>query len=593
MKRIELDTSFLTLLISILVFLPAIAFGEPVQWQIEVGGNGHWYDSVAYNSNWDEAKAHAESQEHNGMQGHLVTITSKEEQDFVWSHFPYNFWLGGYQDDKSSEPQGNWIWVTGEKWVYTNWRDGEPSNSGSSEDCLEFYGGDPNGKWNDFFRTSSNNGYIIEYETKPTAPPSKPTLTLSISGTWLSLSWSSLANADGYTFFYAPYPYEGPQTIGSLDMGTQTSATFNLWVGAAYYVAMEAYNSFGGSGFSNIEYFAITDTGSVTGKIPDTGQTTCYGYYDWSWHEITCPPPEKEYDYGQDANYLINPPSYTKLDSSGNALPASATSWVMVRDNVTGLIWEVKTDDDSIHDRDSEFTWQDAQNVFVATLNSNRFGGYSDWRLPTIKELAYLVDYGDRDKYEPSINRDFFPNTPDRSHWSSTPSPRTKFTNPDNVMTLNFGSGATSIYARPSDYLVVRAVRGRQSPNDFVDNQDGTVTDKTTGLMWQQGAAPYFNYNWREALFYCEKLTLAGYTDWRLPTIKELYSIVDYDTYYYNPLINHLYFPETWSDTYWSSTSYIKNDPKDTWCVTFRFGYISSPNHKLEDRRVRAVRGGQ
>ncbi len=46
--------------------------------------------------------------------------------------------------------------------------------------------------------------------------------------------------------------------------------------------------------------------------------------------------------YGQDANYSINPMSYTKLDGSGNNLLDSATSWAMVRDNVTGLIWEVK-----------------------------------------------------------------------------------------------------------------------------------------------------------------------------------------------------------------------------------------------------------
>jgi len=421
--------------------------------------------------------------------------------------------------------------------------------------------------------------------------PPTPQLSVTTSGVTVSLSWSSVENADGYTLYYAPSPYQGPETIGSIDMGTQTAVNFNLWEGAAYYIAVEAYNSFGGSGFSNIGHFTITDI--VTGKIPDTGQTTCYEYHNWAWHEITCSPPEKQYDYGQDGNYLINPPYYTKLDAGGNDLPDSSTSWVMVRDNVTGLVWEVKTDDDSIHDRDNEFTWQDALDVFVATLNSNRFGGSSDWRLPTIKELAYLVDYGIGNKYTLSINRDFFPNTPNLSHWSSTPSPRTDFTDPDNMMTLSFHYGATSIYAKPSYYCAVRAVRGRQSPNDFVDNQDGTVTDKTTGLMWQQGAATASFISWHQALNYCEKLTLAGYTDWRLPNIKELYSIVDYDTNY-RPLINYLYFPETWKSTYWSSTSYIEN-PKYAWGVNFQFGYISSVPDKNDFYRylLRAVRGGQ
>ncbi|MFC1534613.1 hypothetical protein ACFL7M_14765 [Thermodesulfobacteriota bacterium] len=75
----------------------------------------------------------------------------------------------------------------------------------------------------------------------------------------------------------------------------------------------------------------------MAGPVPDTGQTTCYddsGVTD-------CPQPGEDY-YGQDAQYTINPPSYTKMDANGNDLADDAVSWVMVRDNVTGLIWEVK-----------------------------------------------------------------------------------------------------------------------------------------------------------------------------------------------------------------------------------------------------------
>ncbi|MBL7202861.1 MAG: hypothetical protein ISS63_00840 [Desulfobacteraceae bacterium] len=63
-------------------------------------------------------------------------------------------------------------------------------------------------------------------------------------------------------------------------------------------------------------------------KVPDTGQTK---RYDWIGYEITCRMPGEKL-YGQDGNYTINPPSYTKLDSSGNDLADSATSWTMVRD---------------------------------------------------------------------------------------------------------------------------------------------------------------------------------------------------------------------------------------------------------------------
>jgi Protein of unknown function (DUF1566) len=68
----------------------------------------------------------------------------------------------------------------------------------------------------------------------------------------------------------------------------------------------------------------------------------------------------------------------------------------MVRDDVTGLVWEVKTYDDSIHDKDNLYTWQDAQDVFIAQLNSDNFGGHSGWRLPTSAhpQMANLPDLG-------------------------------------------------------------------------------------------------------------------------------------------------------------------------------------------------------
>ena len=61
-----------------------------------------------------------------------------------------------------------------------------------------------------------------------------PTLTVSTAGTTLSLSWTSVAGATGYTLSYAPAPYTGPDTIGSIPMGTQTSWSATLWEGAAY-----------------------------------------------------------------------------------------------------------------------------------------------------------------------------------------------------------------------------------------------------------------------------------------------------------------------------------------------------------------------
>ena len=147
---------------------------------------------------------------------------------------------------------------------------------------------------------------------------------------------------------------------------------------------------------------------------PDTGQTKCYD----NSTEIVCPQTGEPF-FGQDGNYLINEPSFTKLDQFGNPLPDSAADWAMVRHNNTELIWEVKTDDFSVHDKDNLYTWQQANDVFIAYLNNNAFGGFTDWRIPNVKELLYLVN---REDNLPAINQLYFPNTKisPAHYWTST-----------------------------------------------------------------------------------------------------------------------------------------------------------------------------
>jgi hypothetical protein len=98
---------------------------------------------------------------------------------------------------------------------------------------------------------------------------------------------------------------------------------------------------------------------------------------------------------------------FVKLDSTGQEMPVDAEQWSMVMDRTTGLIWEVKTTDGSIHDKDKVYDWSDARQDFIAELNAMRFGGFEDWRLPTTDELRALTVKG----AEPFIDRDFFPNT--------------------------------------------------------------------------------------------------------------------------------------------------------------------------------------
>jgi formylglycine-generating enzyme required for sulfatase activity len=123
----------------------------------------------------------------------------------------------------------------------------------------------------------------------------------------------------------------------------------------------------------------------------------------------------------------------------------------------------------------------------------------------------------------------------------------------------------------------------------MIDNRDGTVTDKSTDLMWQQETIPNNTMSWRQALSYCEKLNLGGHTDWRLPTIKELQSLVDYSRY--NPAIDTTYFPTAVSSLYWSSTTYASNTLL-AWGVYFYNGHDYT-NYENGNLYVRAVRGVQ
>ena len=179
--------------------------------------------------------------------------------------------------------------------------------------------------------------------------------------------------------------------------------------------------------------------------VPDTGQKKCYDKNG----EISCPDEGEGY-YGQDGNYERNPMSFTKLDKNGNELPDSSSHWAMVRDNVTCLIWEVKTR----YNKENKYTWQDAKDEFIRKLNSSRFGGYSDWRLPHREELRSIVDYG---KYDPAVNEQYFPYTMSSFYWSSS----TTVGHRDGAWGVYFNGGDGTPKSKSSKYFV-RAVREGQ-----------------------------------------------------------------------------------------------------------------------------------
>ena len=235
---------------------------------------------------------------------------------------------------------------------------------------------------------------------------------------------------------------------------------------------------------------ADLDCFDTASNLPDTGITECYietGLY--------CPMQGEPY-YGQDPQYVTNPMSYTdNLDGT-------------VTDNVTGLVWQQEDDD-------VERPWAEA----VSYCEALTLAGHTDWRLPDLYELQGIVDYGGIDD-DPAIDTTHFPGTEMAYYWSSSV--------PDGYgypWQVNFGYGVFSRNYGGLSYFV-RCVRGEQQERSFTDNGDGTVTDEATGLMWQRESDDVIRV-WEGALSYCEGLTLADYTDWRLPDVKELASLVD------------------------------------------------------------------
>ncbi len=168
--------------------------------------------------------------------------------------------------------------------------------------------------------------------------------------------------------------------------------------------------------------------------------------------------------HGQDAQYAGLARSYTDLGSG------------MIRDNVTGLIWEQKTNKNGVknysdpHDADNRYTWCDPDpntnggsagtcgdhdtQDFIDQLNSSNYGGHHDWRLPTIKELATLADLG---RYTPAIDPVFAATTQLSYYWSST----TNAGYSGYAWLVGFGNGGDVGDGKSYSYYV-RAVRGGQ-----------------------------------------------------------------------------------------------------------------------------------
>jgi hypothetical protein len=200
--------------------------------------------------------------------------------------------------------------------------------------------------------------------------------------------------------------------------------------------------------------------------------------------------------------------------------------------------------------------------------------------MPTPVELQSIVDYGG---CSPPINESYFPNTVTSDYWSST----SLAAGTGDAWRVGYGNGNILHYGKGCAFSVRAVRRGHGSLGHLISNSDGTVSDTKTGLMWQKTGSVSAD-TWKNAVRYCENLNEAGYLDWRMPTAKELASIVKLDTY--NPSIDTAYFNAQPSN-YWSSTAYANNTGY-AWRMDFVYGYFNYSDTS-NTNYVRAVRAGQ
>jgi hypothetical protein len=334
--------------------------------------------------------------------------------------------------------------------------------------------------------------------------------------------------------------------------------------------------------------------------LNDTGLTQCTKNGAWS---SECDKSRQDAAYGRDASQLDPKDgwagfSFRKVCRSGEMSGEGScpedpvqgdgpNDWACTYDNVTELVWEMKTADDGKHGRLHFYTnkgkkYRDDPGDaawLIDSVNSESLCGATNWRLPNVVELQSIVNYGaGADNAPPGgwVDQNFFPNNYSGENWTSTGN----FSDPRSAWTVYFVDGDVSFAKRFDSHKGARLVHSQageaaarthaSGKPRFIPSDDGTeITDTMTGLVWRRCAegmtwdnvtlaceGTALQFTWKEALHHAGDNREGG---WRMPNIKELVSIVDYSTA--RPAIDSEAFPDLpGSHGFISSTPDIRDD---------------------------------
>lgn len=376
---------------------------------------------------------------------------------------------------------------------------------------------------------AGTNGLVVTFTLDSDVPPPPPAGVMPGSVTIGTLTGSSVTHDSQY-IVTALFDIPASEVSGAKD----ASIVFTPGTNTVTFSATGAFSVTGGT--PPVVGGTATNQQPAAALYPvvDTAQTNFY-----NTSAIISAPASNTAFYGQDGQYVGRQPSYT-----------ISTNGLTVYDNVTGLTWTRSHDWDGDGDLDAnDKMTQSAAIAFATTLNTSNYGGYSDWRLPSIKELYSLMNFNGTDP-NPTATDDsgltpFIDNAVfeigygdvgageriiDSQFAVTTLYVDYVMVNQEAMFGLNLVDGRIKGYpTQTGKTYYAYYCRGNvgYGINDFEANGDGTVTDHATGLMWAQ-ADSGIGMGWETALGYSETNHLADHTDWRLPNAKELQSLLDY-----------------------------------------------------------------
>ena len=435
--------------------------------------------------------------------------------------------------------------------------------------------------------------------------------SLSTGNSRTQISWSGVQNATSYNLYRAKESIDSIEVYATLDGGTlfvNVTSPFiqtGLTNGQGYYYVATAVAGESESVISNqllvVPRDPLNDTGLLKSGNAQSGvNATCTDIIQSDGHV------PQDCDQGRDADPTVIATKvgsgsaafdFTKLGSDGTALviqdgtwsadgsESDGTLWSCVKDNHTGLVWEVKTiEGPHSFEQENKVNWAN-RDVPATASNDEVFCGITSWRVPTVVELITIAN---NNRQNPAFVATHFPNGKSQSYWTSLPVAG----NSANAWTINFYSGIGNSKAKTMNFQV-RLVSGDYTANDtstsrYLVNGDGTATDLVTGLMWKQcpeglsgddcSAGTPATLVWGGSMKAARDSTFAGYSDWRLPNMKEFQSIVAFDKY--NPAINTEVFPNPGAVlSFWTSTPRTLTSPvNQSWRINFAIGLNEAKN---------------